>query len=239
MNDDTGAAAGPREWRRIAVWDLPTRLFHWTLVVLFVALWYTGTEGVLALHMRIGEAVLAMLLFRLVWGLVGSPHSRFADFVAGPRAALAHLAEVIAVARHGPAGALDHRPHVGHTRLGGWMILALLLLMSVECATGLFSTDDIATDAPLNHLVSADLGRSLTAIHSGAFNFVVALAIVHISAALFYLVRKRENLILPLITGRAHLPAEAAEREGRFASPRLAVALLVGAILIVWGIISL
>jgi len=234
-------AAAPAPRRVIAIWDLPTRIFHWLLVALFVALWITGTEpSLVGLHIFIGEAVLAMLLFRLAWGFAGSRHSRFADFVVGRRAAFAHLKEIVAIALRGPEAGSPHAPHVGHTRLGGWMILALLSLLFLECATGLFAVRRYsASAAPLNHLVPPGLGRFLTIIHSGTFNVLMALVIVHIAAAFFYLVRKRENLILPLITGRAELPLEGAAEEGRFAASYLAAALLGVAILLVWGIVSL
>jgi cytochrome b len=231
-------APRPRAATRVAIWDLPTRLFHWLLVVLFVALWITGTEGQMEWHIWIGQLVLMLLVFRIAWGIVGSRHSRFADFVVGPRAGLAHLREVMRVARGGPAGA-DANPHAGHTRLGGWMILALLILMLAEAVSGLFASDDIASSGPLNHLVSDRTARILTVYHSLAFDVLVALAAIHIAAAFFYLIRKRENLIVPLITGRALLPADMAAREGRFTSLWLALAVLIAAVLIVWGVTSL
>ncbi len=240
MTEEHGSTvrSGKSVW--VTVWDLPTRVFHWTLVTLFVALWITGTEpSVLDLHVWIGEAVFAMLLFRLAWGFVGSPHSRFGDFIVGPRAVLAHLAEVIAVARGGPSAIPREPPHTGHTRLGGWMIVTLLTLLLLESVTGLFSTRRHIVSGPLNHYVGDGLGRALTIVHSGTFNVVMALVIVHICAALFYLLRKRENLIFPLITGRADLPADVAAREEPLASTSVAVALFAVAGLLVWGITSL
>ncbi len=240
ISRERGSTVQSGKSRRVTIWDLPTRVFHWTLVTLFVALWITGTEpSVLQLHLWIGEAVLAMLLFRVAWGFVGSRHSRFGDFIVGPRAALAHLAEVIEIARRGPSAAPKAAPHAGHTRLGGWMIVALLTLLLLECATGLFSTRRHIVEGPLTHLVGDGSSRVLTIIHSGTFNVLMALVIAHICAAFFYLLRKRENLIFPLITGRANLPREAAAKEGSLASPYLAVALLAVAGLIVWGIASL
>jgi len=240
MGSESGEGEAYRDaMRRVAIWDLPTRLFHWTLVVLFVVLWITGTRGPLDLHMAVGEVVLAMLAFRVAWGFFGSRHSRFADFVVGAREARAHLAEIFAVAIHGPQAARGGAPHAGHTRLGGWMILALLALMALEATTGLFATDDIMTEGPLNHLVSGAAGRFLTMIHSGAFNVLMTLIVVHVAAAFFYLIRKRENLIVPLISGRARLPAEAAALEGKLASPWRALLLLAAAAGLVWGIISL
>ncbi len=225
--------------RRVAVWDLPTRLFHWVLVILIVALWITGTDGPLDLHVKVGEALLALLMFRFGWGFFGSRHSRFRDFIVGPRAVRDHLNEIVRIAVHGPKGDRGQAPHVGHTRLGGWMIVALLGVIFVQCVTGLFATDDISVDGPLNKFVGGSSGRLLTAIHDALFNIILVLAAIHISAALFYLLRKRENLILPLITGRADLPPEIAVREGRFASPWLALALLLAAAAAVWAISSL
>jgi cytochrome b len=240
MTDKRGSTSQIGKSRRITVWDLPTRLFHWALVTLFVALWITGTEpSVLGLHVWIGEAVLVMLLFRIAWGFVGSRHSRFGDFIVGPRAVLAHLAEVAAIARRGPSAAPKEPPHAGHTRLGGWMILTLLTLLLLECVTGLFSTRRHVVDGPLRHLVDDGFSRVLTIIHSGTFNVLMALVIVHICAAFFYLLRKRENLIFPLITGRADLSAEVAAQERSLASLYFAVAVLVIAGLFVWGITSL
>ncbi len=224
--------------RLVPVWDLPTRLFHWIQALLFVALWITGTEGPLDWHIWIGEALLAMLLFRIVWGFVGSRHSRFVDFVAGRQAARKHLLEVVRVARNGPIELDRVEPHVGHTPLGGWMILALLALMTLQCVTGLFATDEIVTDGPLNHLVNGRTGRILTVIHSLAFNVIMALVVAHIAAAFFYLLRKRENLIRPLITGRANLPEAAAEREAQLVNMWRAVVVFAIAIAVVRALIS-
>ena len=238
MVSEAGPEGRKAQRRRVAVWDAPTRLFHWTLVVLFVALWITGTDGPLEWHIPIGEALLALLLFRLAWGFLGSRHSRFADFVVGPRAAAEHAREVLRVARRGPAAG-PLAPHAGHTRLGGWMIVVLLVLLLAQAISGLFASDEITTDGPLTHLVSGRTERMFTDYHSLAFNVILALVAIHIAAALFYLVRKRENLIWPLITGRVALPERAAESEGRFASSWRALGLLALAALIVWAVVQL
>lgn len=224
--------------RLVPVWDLPTRLFHWIQALLFVALWITGTEGPLDWHMWLGEALLAMLLFRIAWGFVGSRHSRFVDFVARRQAARKHLLEVARIARNGPEESDRVEPHVGHTPLGGWMILALLALMTLQCVTGLFATDEIVTDGPLNHLVSGRAGRILTVIHSLAFNIIMTLIVVHIAAAFFYLLRKRENLILPLVTGRVNLSEVAARHETPLAGMWRAALVFAIAIAVVRALIS-
>ena len=230
---------GPAEpRRRIPVWDLPTRLFHWTLAFLFVVQWISGSLGKLDLHIRVGEAILTLIIFRIAWGLVGSRHSRFVDFLVAPRTALAHFRETLAVMRHGPSAARP-QPHLGHTELGGYMIVLMLLLLLVQAGAGLFATDEIVTDGPLNHLVSSSVAKLLTSLHSLLATLLLILVLVHISAALFYLLRKRENLILPLITGRAMLPPQSTAHDTGFASPWLALALLVASAALVWGIISL
>jgi cytochrome b len=224
--------------RLVPVWDLPTRLFHWVQALLFVALWITGTDGPLDWHMWLGEALLAMLLFRVIWGFVGSRHSRFADFVAGRQTARKHFLEMVRIARSGPLASEQAEPHVGHTPLGGWMIVCLLFLMTLQCVTGLFSSDEIVTDGPLNHLVDGRTGRVLSVIHSMAFDVIMALVIAHIAAAFFYLLRKRENLIRPLITGRANLPEAVARRETPLASVWLAILIFAIAIALVRALIS-
>lgn len=223
---------------KIAIWDLPTRLFHWVLAALVLWQWVSGKQGWLDWHMLAGETVLALVLFRLCWGIVGSRYSRFANFVAGPHAARLHFAETLRVLWRGHRAA-RHATLPGHTPLGSWMILLLLLLLAIQAGTGLFATDDISTDGPLNHLVSSGTAKLLTTIHKVNFKLLLVCAGLHVVAALFYLVRRRENLIAPLITGRRVPPPGESWAQHPFASMWLALALLVLAGLAVWGITSL
>jgi cytochrome b len=232
--DDAGKAEG----RPVAVWDLPTRIFHWSLAALVCAAWITGKLGQLDLHMKIGETILALVLFRIAWGLVGSRYSRFGRFLVGPRTAIDHARELWAETRRGAAG-VQSSARVGHTALGGWMVVAMLLALSVQTGSGLFATDEIVTDGPLNHLVGSATAHWLNRIHWIGSWLVPTLVLIHVAAALFYLLRVRENLILPLITGRKSVPADAAGIEFPFVSPWLALALLVLAAGIVWAIISI
>jgi cytochrome b len=213
--------------RDVVVWDLPTRLFHWTLVALVAFLWASSALS-LDWHMRAGEAVIALVLFRLSWGVIGSSRSRFTDFVAGPTAARRHFSEIRALLKAG-GGVGDHAPTIGHTPLGGYMILVMLGLLAVQAATGLFATDDIATDGPLAHLVSGHTAKLLTGLHHLNFNLIGLCVGLHVSAALFYLLRKHENLILPLLTGRKRVPVAAAPAVNRITNPWLALALLAAA----------
>lgn len=174
----------------IRIWDLPTRLFHWALVVLIPALWWTGEEHLYDWHFLLGEIVLGLLLFRLFWGLFGSSTARFAGFVKGPRAILAYLRG------RRPAG-------VGHNPLGALSVLALLFLLANVVGLGLFATDeDGLAPAPLSHLISYDSARILTERHEQLFWILVAFIGLHVAAILFYLIARQDNLVTPMITGR-------------------------------------
>jgi cytochrome b len=198
MSQTSGPAA-PSE-RVVRVWDLPTRLFHWVLVVALVAQVITGKIGgaALAWHMRIGYCIFALIVFRLVWGFVGGHWSRFKSFIYGPASMLRYLRN-----RHA-AGDLFH---VGHNPLGSASVFAMLAILVVQVATGLVADDEIATVGPLNRFVSTAFGLSATAWHKGAgFGIILTLVVLHILAVLFYRVRKRQDLIGPMFSGDKVLP---------------------------------
>jgi len=212
----------------IRVWDPPTRVFHWALVILVVVSVITGNVGGLdemELHKLSGYAILALVLFRMVWGVIGSPRSRFADFVRGPRAVFAYA---VGLMRPGYRGTLGHNP------LGGWSVMALLALLLVQAGTGLFANDDIFTEGPLAGKVSKSTSDWLTEIHELNSTLLLILIGVHVSAVLFYLLVKRENLIRPMFTGRKAADAEhAPSADAPFAHP-LRAAVILAAAAAVW-----
>jgi cytochrome b len=181
-------------------WDLPTRLFHWALVVLAVFSFTTGKIGGswMDWHMRSGYAVLALLLFRLAWGLVGAPSARFASFVRGPRAAIAH-------ARALRAGRRER--HASHNPLGGWMVVLLLALLVVQAATGLFSNDESSHEGPLAAKVSNALVDRMSAIHGVTQGILVTAVAVHVAAVAAYQWWLRIDVIRPMIFGARSRPA--------------------------------
>jgi len=200
----------------VRVWDLPTRLFHWLLVVLVCLQYASGKFGLFDMrwHFLIGYATLGLIVFRVSWGLVGSQTSRFSDFVRGPVAVARYVRELFATRR--PLG-------IGHNPLGGWSVLALLLCLAGQAVTGPFASDDVDTDGPLVALVSQHTVRLMTRLHHWG-EIVLALLIgLHVVAVLLYLLLRRENLIGPMLTG---LRRSADPRPLRFASPWLALALL-------------
>ena len=210
----------------IRVWDLPTRLFHWILVALIIAQWWTAEQSsTMDYHVWGGYAVLTLVLFRLIWGFVGSETVLFSDFVRGPGAALLYAKALM-------RGETPH--YLGHNPMGGWSILALLILLLIQAGTGLFANDDIMTEGPLYAWVSKDTSDWLTTLHRFNFNLLLAMIAVHLSAVFFYLLVKRENLIHPMLSGRKHLPPEQIDRAPRMANPWLGLAALAVAALAVW-----
>ena len=205
------------------VWDAPTRLFHWAVVVLIAVSYVSVQLGRLDIHFLSGYTLLALLLFRLAWGFVGSETSRFRQFLRSPIVGFRHLAQFT---RREPDN------EVGHNAAGGWMVLVLLGLLAVQVATGLLSNDDIASDGPLRHLVSKTTSDRITSVHAFNFNLILAAISLHVLAILAYALIKKHNLLWPMITGRKRLPG--ATRQPRMASPLLALLILALAGCIVW-----
>jgi cytochrome b len=185
------------------VWDLPTRIFHWALVALAVFSFTTGKVGGawMEWHLKSGYAVLALLLFRLLWGLAGSTTSRFAHFVRGPRAAIAYARNVVATRT---SSAFGHNP------LGGWMILLMLAAFLVQAVSGLFSDDEISTQGPLAAKVSNAMVSRMSAVHSYNEWVLVALVALHLAAIATYTFVLRAPLVGAMVHGMtAHAPAAA------------------------------
>lgn len=181
----------------ILVWDLPTRLFHWLLVALLTASFVTAKSGGNAMqyHEWSGIMILALLVFRTIWGFVGSQPSRFRDFVKGPTAVWRYA---IALVKGNAARYLGHNP------LGGWSVLAMLLVLLLQACLGLFANDDIVTEGPLYLWVNKRTSDWLTGIHKLNQYVIMVLAAVHLLAVLYYFFVKHENLLKPMITGIKH-----------------------------------
>ncbi|MGD0103162.1 MAG: cytochrome b/b6 domain-containing protein [Rhodopila sp.] len=214
--------------QRMKVWDLPVRVFHWAIVLLILAAWVTQYFNKMDVHMWIGEWILALLLFRIVWGFVGSDTARFTRFLRSPVAALRHLAHL---RRREP----DRE--IGHNAAGGWMVLVMLALIGVQTGTGLFSNDDGDTEGPLMHLVSKDRSDFLSHIHHLNFRAIEAVIVLHVLAIVAYAVLKRQNLLRPMVTGTKLMPAEAVAP--RLVNPVWAVVTLAVAFgVVVWVVKS-
>ncbi len=179
-----------------AVWDLPTRLFHWLLVALIALSWWSGKNDRMDFHIWSGIAILTLLLFRLLWGFVGSSTARFTSFVRGPRAIFGYL-----------RGAWRG---IGHNPLGALSVLALLAATGIQVGLGLFSSDeDGLVSGPLAHFVSLDASEEIADLHDDFFDILLILIGIHVAAVLFYALFKRKNLVGPMITGRGAIDPEA------------------------------
>lgn len=182
---------------RIRVWDLPTRLFHWSLAALIVVSFVTVKLGgnLMVWHERSGYAILTLLLFRLSWGVAGGHYARFAAFVRGPGSVLAYLRG---------AGSAAHTP--GHNPLGALSVLGLLAVLGFQAASGLFTNDDIAFEGPLSARVSGATASLLTTLHRWNEKTIIALVALHLAAILYYRFGKRRNLVGPMVSGDAEFP---------------------------------
>jgi len=213
--------------RSILVWDFPTRLTHWLFVVCIGASWWTAEQRLMDWHRYSGYTMLGLLVFRIYWGLAGSTTARFARFLRGPRAVL----DYFKLSR-------ERRAHViGHTPLGSWSVVALLLAMLVQVTLGLFATDiDGLESGPLSHLVSFDGGRAFAEAHELSFDVLIALAVVHVLAIVFYLFYDRNDLTSPMLSGRKRVAGDVAEVQ-QVSVWRLGTGVAI-ATLVVWVIIK-
>ena len=203
--------------RAVLVWDAPTRLFHWLVAVLVAAAYATWRLNWMVWHGWVGEALLALLLFRLLWGFFGSETARFSRFLTSPRTALQHL-------RYALLREPDRQ--VGHNPAGGWVVVVLLALLLAETLTGLYVANDIADEGPLTEIVPAPVANAISAAHAILWDVLLALIAFHVLAIAAYAVAKGQNLLLPMITGTKVLPASV--RAPRMGSYALAAVLLAG-----------
>ena len=207
---------------KVRVWDLPTRVFHWVLALCIVGLIITGSVGSNAMvwHFRIGLTVLALLLFRLVWGLVGGRWSRFAAFIYSPRSLINYL-----------KGKGNPEHSVGHSPPGAGSVFALLAILLAQVGSGLISDDEISSAGPLVRFVSGATTNLATNYHKNIGKWIIlALVVLHIAAIVFYLIRK-QNLIKPMLHGDKHLAvAVAASRDD--AASRIGALVIFGVCLL-------
>jgi cytochrome b len=199
----------------VAIWDLPTRLFHWLLVILIGFSWWTAEYHYDDLHIWSGIAVLSLLIFRILWGIVGSSTARFASFVRGPKAVLGYLQ--------------GSWRGIGHSPLGALSVVALLVMIGIQVGLGLFASDeDGIMQGPLARLVSIDAGDWAREWHEELFNVLLALIGLHVAAIVFYRLRGKK-LVGPMITGRGQLePGVQPMRPGKWWAAVLCLVIAIG-----------
>lgn len=177
------------------VWDLPVRLSHGVLVLAILGCYATAKFGWLpmAWHFYFGYVVLGVVVFRLLWGVLGGEHARFRNFLTGPRAVLRHVRELLGD---------GYRPHAGHNPLGGWAALVLLLVCGVQAALGLVASDEIQWYGPWSEAVSTATMRAASSGHRILEVWLLLLIALHVSAIVFYRVLKGDALLPAMVHGR-------------------------------------
>ena len=216
-------AEGARVWARL--WDGPTRIVHWSLVVLIGLAWWSAETGRMDWHRLAGYGVLGLLVFRLAWGVVGSHSARFASFVRGPAATFAYVRSL-------PSRA--HADMPGHNPLGAWSVLAILAAVVVQVVTGLFSVDvDGVESGPLSDRVDFDTGRLFAKVHHLSFTALEVLVVLHLAAIVFYAAYKRADLVRPMVTGRSRFGRDPGLA---FAPVWLAALVAAAAALVAWWV---
>lgn len=213
--------------RKVVIWDAPTRLFHWLTAVLVAAAYATWRFDWMDWHVWVGYVLLVLVIFRVLWGFVGSETARFTSFLASPRAAVAHLAH------------LFHREpdrEIGHNPAGGWMVLLLLALLLGESLSGLYVNNDVAEDGPLTQIVPAPVSNLIDALHTYLWWTLLAAVTLHILAVAVYRTAKGQNLVLPMVTGRKTLLPQM--QTPALAGPLRALLVLGGSVLAVTVLIN-
>ncbi len=213
----------------IHIWDLPHRLFHWLLAVSVVAAYITAKIGgeLIDWHGRLGIFILGLLVFRIIWGFIGSTHSRFSTFFPTFSRITAYLK--------------GQWQGIGHNPLGALSVIALLLAVAVQVGTGLFANDDIAFEGPLFDFIDKDFSDKLTGLHSTTFYVLLGFVVLHIIAVVFYRFVKKTNLVKPMLTGKKEVPRALAETLAPehttigFGAVRFILSLIISST-VVWGV---
>lgn len=215
----------------VRIWDLPLRIFHWVLAMGIVALVITAKLGGNAMvwHFRLGYMVLALLVFRLIWGLVGGRWARFGAFIYSPVRLWAYL-----------RGRPHHEDAVGHSPLGALSVFGMLAVLAAQVGTGLLSDDEIAFAGPLTRFVSSTVVGQATSYHKEIGQYLVlGLVALHVLAIAFYVLVRRQRLLRPMLHGDKLLPEPAAPSRDDLASRTAALVALAVGLGVAWWISSL
>tara|TARA_A200000113_G_scaffold37940_1_gene31000 strand:+ start:734 stop:1417 length:684 start_codon:yes stop_codon:yes gene_type:complete len=181
--------------QKVLVWDIPTRVFHWLLVFSLLAQYATAEwlENAVQWHFYIGYFTLFLVIFRILWGFVGTQYARFSSFVTGPRKVIRYLKTLFDK---------DSMPSIGHNPLGGWFVIAMLVLVAVQAISGLFMTDDIFLDGPYRPLADEKTLALMNSLHHLAFDILLYVIALHIAAVFFYSIYKKQKLVPAMLHGK-------------------------------------
>lgn len=222
MDPDVNSSA-----RTGVVWDGAVRGFHWLLVLGIAGLWWTGENGLMDWHRRLGLGLLGLMVFRIYWGFAGPQTARFGSFVKGPAAIVRYGRALVASLTSKNPG--QHKVSWGHNPIGALSVVAMVLAVSVQVSTGLFAVDvDGLESGPLARHVDFETGRVFAEFHEIAFNVLVALIVLHVMAIAVYQLLLKQNLIAPMITGRKSIVSDIPQ-QNPFPFVRLLIGLALSA----------
>jgi cytochrome b len=203
---------------KLLVWDLPVRLFHWSLVTSLFAAWYTsdGERNLIDWHLKIGYFILGLIIFRIIWGVFGTRYAKFTQFIPNKKSLLYYLKNFKQEKNY---------TTVGHNPIGGLMVVFMLTLVLSQAVSGLFMNDDIFTSGPYYSSASSSIQSIMSLIHHNVFDIIIVVSVLHIAAAFYYLLVKKANLIVPMITG--YKQSDGTENTKGIKSSRLFLALVI------------
>ncbi|MCI2283839.1 cytochrome b/b6 domain-containing protein [Colwellia sp. MSW7] len=180
--------------KKLFVWDLSVRLFHWLLIISLLSAWYTsdGERGLIDYHLKIGYFILGLILFRITWGIFGTHYAKFSQFLPTKTKLKNYLKK---------SKQEKGYTTIGHNPLGGLMVVFMLLLILSQAISGLFMNDDVFTTGPYYESASSSVQKIMSFIHHNVFDVILIVSVLHIGAIFYYLFTKKINLIVPMITG--------------------------------------
>lgn len=217
--------------KKILIWDLPLRIFHWLFALTLFASWYTSDQAhdLIELHMQLGFFTLGLLVFRICWGIIGSKHSRFSSFIPSPTKLISYLKSL---------ANNENVISVGHNPLGSLMVILMIVLVSLQAVSGLFINDDVFSSGPYYGSVSKTVEELMFFLHHHIFDYVIAAIALHLAAIFYYVRIKKQSLILPMINGKKS--AEDIDEKNAIKHSKLWLALalvLITALLVYWLVV--
>lgn len=216
--------------REMKIWDLPVRVFHWALVVLIGICWASAEFDRFDIHYYAGYAIFTLILFRLVWGVIGSDTAQLSACLHGPKALLQYIRTL---------PKREAELHLGHNPLGGVSVLAMLLVIGVQVGLGLFAQDiDFINAGPLADLISFDAGTRAAELHEIIFHAIQVLVVIHVLAIVYYAIRKRVNLVKPMFTGWKEVGEGGPMTPPTLAPTKKALIIAVLCVAVVWSIVA-
>ncbi len=204
---------------KLLIWDLPLRIFHWSLVLTLGGLWYTSEQdnGYFEYHFLLGYIALGLVIFRLVWGFLGTKHSLFVNFVTSPSELKGYWQS-------------NSKTYAGHNPAGSLMVVFMLITILAQAVSGLFLTDDIIFSGPYYGSVGDGLERIFNFVHRNGFDIILAAIVFHVVAVLYYEKIKKQTLVAAMVHGKKS--AKLLSEGSGIKSSKLLLALILSVIVV-------